>query len=113
MLAQASPESIDVALREARTHLQNARLAEAAFACQNLLGLVPDNVDALYTLAVSQRMQRQIPKALTTVEKLIAIDPSYGRGWQERGHCLRDSGRTEEAIAAYQRAVTHNGALVL
>ena len=112
MLAQASPESIDVALREARTHLQNARLAEAAFACQNLLGLVPDNVDALYTLAVSQRMQRQIPKALTTVEKLIAIDPSYGRGWQERGHCLRDSGRTEEAIAAYQRAVTHNGALV-
>ena len=112
MLAEASPESIDVALREARTHLQNARLAEAASACQNLLGLAPDNVDALYTLAVSQRMQRQIPKALDTLDQLIAIDPSYGRGWQERGHCLRDSGHSEEAIAAYQRAVTHNGALV-
>ena len=112
MLAEASSESIDVALREARSHLQNARLAEAASACHKLLGFAPDNIDALYTLGVSQRMQRQIPKALKTLDKLIAINPSYGRAWQERGHCLRDSGRSEDAIAAYQRAVTHNGALV-
>ena len=112
MLAEAVPETIDAALREARAHLQNARLADAALACQKLLGWAPDNVDALYTLAVSQRMQRTIPKALATLNQLISIDPSYGRAWQERGHCLRDSGRGEEAIAAYQRAVTHNGALV-
>ena len=112
MLAEASPETIDAALREARAHLQNARLAEAAVSCTQLLDIAPDNLDALYTLAVAQRMQRQIPKALATLDQLIAINPSFGRAWQERGHCLRDSGRTEEAIAAYQRAVTHNGALV-
>ena len=111
MLAEASPEDMDAALRDARTHLQNARLAEAVATCEQLLQLAPTNIDALYTLAVSQRMRRQIPVAMETLDQLIAIDPGYGRAWQERGHCLRDSGRSEEAIAAYQRAVTHNGAL--
>ena len=112
MLAEASPETIETALREARAHLQNARMLEAANSCAELLKIAPDNVDALYTLAVTQRMQRQIPLALATLDQLIAIDSSYGRAWQERGHCLRDSGRSEEAFAAYQRAVTHNGALI-
>lgn len=112
MLAEASPETIDAALREARAHLQNARLAEAAVSCTRLLAMAPENIDALYTLAVAQRMQRDIPTALATLDRLIALNPSYGRAWQERGHCLRDSGRSEDAIAAYQRAVTHNGALV-
>ena len=112
MLAEALPETIDVVLREARTHLQNARLADAAASCAQLLEIAPDNIDALYTLAVTQRMQKQIPAGLATLDQLISIDPSYGRAWQERGHCLRDSSRGEEAVAAYQRAVTHNGALV-
>lgn len=112
MLAEATPETIDASLHEARIHLQNARLTEAATACAKLLQMAPDNIDGLYTLAVTQRMQRQIPKALATLDHLITIDPSYGRAWQERGHCIRDSGRNEEAISAYQRAVTHNGALV-
>lgn len=112
MLAEALPDKIDAMLREARAHLQNARLAEAAASCSQLLEIAPDNIDTLYTLAVTQRMQRNIPSALATLDKLIAIDPGYGRAWQERGHCFRDTGRTEEAVAAYQRAVTHNGALV-
>ena len=112
MLAEASPETIDAMLREARAHLQNARLSDAEALCQRILQTAADNIDAIYTLAVSQRMQRQVPAALKTLDSLIAIDASYGRAWQERGHCFRDSGLHEQAIAAYQRAVTHNGALV-
>jgi tetratricopeptide (TPR) repeat protein len=112
MLAQASPEAIDASLGEARSHLKNARLADAHASCKRLLEMAPGNIDALYTLAVTQRMQRQIPMALETLDQLIALDPSYGRGWQERGHCFRDIGRKDDAIAAYQRAVTHNGALM-
>ncbi len=113
-LAEASQDTdtIDATLRDARTHLQNARLSEAAATCEQILETAPSNVDALYTLAVTQRMQQQIPNALQTLEQLILIDPGYGRAWQERGHCMRDSGRSEEAVAAYQRALTHNGALV-
>jgi tetratricopeptide (TPR) repeat protein len=112
MLAEVSPDTVDAMLRDARLHLQNARLDEAAASCAKILQLVPNNIDALYTLAVTQRMQREIPAALKTIDQLIAIDASYGRAWQERGHCLRDSRLSEEAIAAYQRAVAHNGALV-
>ncbi|WP_373475909.1 sulfotransferase [Sphingorhabdus sp.] len=112
MLAQASPEVIEASLGEARSHLKNARLADAHASCKRLLEMAPGNIDALYTLAVTQRMQRQIPMALETLDQLIALDPSYGRGWQERGHCFRDIGRKDDAIAAYQRAVTHNGALM-
>lgn len=86
MLAQASPEAIDASLGEARSHLKNARLADAHASCKRLLEIAPGNIDALYTLAVTQRMQRQIPMALETLDQLIALDPSYGRGWQERGH---------------------------
>ncbi|MDH4398893.1 tetratricopeptide repeat-containing sulfotransferase family protein [Sphingorhabdus sp.] len=112
MLAEASPETIEVMMREARAHLQNARLSDAEAVCQRILQTAADNIDAMYTLAVSQRMQRQVPAALKTLDSLIAIDASYGRAWQERGHCFRDRGLHEQAIAAYQRAVTHNGALV-
>ena len=112
MLAEASPETIDANLREARSHLQNARLAEAEALCVAILKMASDNIDALYTLAVTQRMQRHVPAALITLDRLIAVDSGYGRAWQERGHCFRDAGRIEDAVAAYQRAVTHNGALV-
>jgi tetratricopeptide (TPR) repeat protein len=111
MLAEASPEIIDGKLREARAHLQNARLADAAAICRTLLQAIPNNIDALYTLAVAQRMQRQMTAALSILDELNALDPSYGRAWQERGHCLRDLGKSDEAVAAYQKAVTHNGAL--
>jgi tetratricopeptide (TPR) repeat protein len=109
--AAASPETIDAAMREARAHIQNGRFPQAAALCDRALGDTPDNVDLLYTLAVAQRMDKQVAAALVTLERLIELNSSYGRGWQERGHCLRDLGRDEEALAAYQRAVTHNGAL--
>jgi tetratricopeptide (TPR) repeat protein len=109
--AAASPETIDVALREARAHLQNGRLSQAAAICERALGEASESIDLLYTLAVAQRMQQQLPGALATLDRLIELNPSYGRAWQERGHSLRDLGRDEEALAAYQRAVTHNGAL--
>jgi tetratricopeptide (TPR) repeat protein len=111
VLAAATPETVETALREARGLLQNARFAEAAAACEHLLDGAPDNIDALYTLAVAQRMAGQHPAALASLARLIELNPSYGRAWQERGHCLRDLGRGEEAFAAYQRAISHNGAL--
>ena len=111
MQAAATPEIIEAALREARLLLQNARFDEAATASEQLLARSPDNLDALYTLAVAQRYLRQPTAALASLARLIARDPSYGRGWQERAHCLRDLGQADEAAAAYQRAVSHNGAL--
>lgn len=107
-----APDRVETGLREARLALQAGKLADAAAICDDLLDTSPDAIEVLYTLAVAQRMQRSHPAALATLDRLIALNASYGRAWQERGHCLRDMGRSDEALAAYQRAVTHNGALV-
>lgn len=107
-----APEDIEKALRDARAALQAGRAADAAKICSDLLNDAPESIDALYTLAVAQRMQRNHTAALATLARLIELNPNYGRAWQERGHCLRDQGLAEEAVAAYQRAVGHNGALI-
>ena len=104
-------ESSEEGLNRARHLLQNGRFVDASATCRDILNQEPDHRDALYTLAVAERLSKDAPAALGTLEHLIGSNPSYGRAWQERGHCLRDLGRTEEAFAAYQSAITHNGAL--
>ena len=110
--AALAPEATDLALSEARSHLQAGRIADAAKTCEAIIAASPDTGEALYILAVAQRMQRRATAALATLARLIELDPGYGRAWQERGHCLRDLGEREQAAASYQRAVTHNGALM-
>lgn len=98
-------------VRSARALLQSGRIGEAEAACTNILQDFPDHGEALYTLAVAQRIGKNPLTALATIARLITLNPSYGRAWQERGHCLRDLARPEEAFSAYQSAITHNGAL--
>jgi len=104
-------ESSEDGLRRARRLLQNGRFGDAGAACREILDREADHREALYTLAVAQRFGKDAPAALLTLARLTGLAPSYGRAWQERGHCLRDLGLIEEAFAAYQSAVTHNGAL--
>jgi tetratricopeptide (TPR) repeat protein len=111
MQAATTADEIEAALKEARSLLQRARTIEAGAACRKILMQAPDNADALYTLAVTQRIEKNAQAALKTLDHLHKVAPSYGRGWQERGHCLRDLGQSEAACAAYQNAVSHNGAL--
>ena len=104
-------ESPEEGLRRARHLLQNGRFADAAAACRDILNQAADHHEALYTLAVAQRFGKDASAALLTLGRLTGLTPSYGRAWQERGHSLRDLGLVDEAFAAYQSAVTHNGAL--
>jgi tetratricopeptide (TPR) repeat protein len=111
MQLAAEVESPEEGLRRARQQMQNGLFSEASDICRKILDNEPDHRDALYTLAAAQRFAKDPVTALVTLARLIALAPSYGRAWQERGHCLRDLGRNEEAFAAYQAAITHNGAL--
>ncbi len=111
MQMTAQVESPEEGLVRARHLLKNGRFADAAETCRDVLDTQADHHDALYTLAVAQRFGKDAFAALATLDQLIALAPSYGRAWQERGHCLRDTGRAEDAFVAYQAAITHNGAL--
>ena len=106
------PTTSEKSLGRARSLLQNGQLPAAVQLCEEILGAEPDHRDALYTLAVARRFQRDFTGALALVDQLIVQDPSNGLAYQERGHCLRDKGDTGGALAAYQAAVSHNAALV-
>jgi tetratricopeptide (TPR) repeat protein len=105
------PGTSERMLGNARSLLQSGQFLESARLCVDLLGAEPENRDAIYTLAVTRRMQRQYDQALALVDSLIRLDPANGRAHQERGHCLRDMGNSAGALAAYQTAVIHNAAL--
>jgi len=95
-----------------RAAIQRGDFAQAISSCEAALVQSPADQDALYTLAVAQRLKRDRVAALATLKRLLDQYPDYGRGHQERGHCLRDAGDTSAALMAYNQAVTHNVALL-
>ena len=105
-----APDS-EAIIGKARSLLQSGQLADAARTCQKLLENEPKSGDALYILAVANRLQKKFNDALSVNREMIALDPSNGRAHQEMGHCLRDMGDSRSALAAYQEAVARNNAL--
>lgn len=86
-----------------------ARDAELASSlAEQALGEAPDDTEALYLAAVLQRLKGDLPGALSLLDRLLALKPDLGRAHQERGHCLRQAGNRDAAVAAYQRAVASN-----
>jgi len=102
---------IESEVLNARRLLQQQQFAAALSAAQSLLAEVPENRDVLYLVAASERYLGRIADALRTLAQLEQCHPTYGRLFQERGHCLRKVGQRDAAIEAYQRAVQLNAAL--
>lgn len=105
-------DTMDEQIESAKSALQRGNLPEAEKICAAIVEHNPEHRDALYLLSVIQRYSRQPLNSLTTLSKLIEVDPGYGRAFQERGHCLRALGRNEEALLAYQNAVAYNAGLL-
>ncbi|MFC0590657.1 sulfotransferase [Novosphingobium aquiterrae] len=96
----------------ARGDLQRGQMGDAENKCQEALDHVPTHREALYLLAVIQRISRRPLDSLANVTRLIEADPGNGRAYQERGHSLLALGRTEEALGAFQDAVAYNAGLL-
>jgi tetratricopeptide (TPR) repeat protein len=91
--------------------VQRQQFGEALQLAQALLAEVPENRDALYLTAVSQRYLGRIADALRTLQRFEAMHPDFGRLFQERGHCYRAVGEVQAAVASYRRAVELNPTL--
>jgi Tfp pilus assembly protein PilF len=48
----------------------------------------------------------QLDQAQTSLKRAVEIDPTYGEAWNNLGRVLEVQKRTEEAAAAYQRALS-------
>jgi predicted Zn-dependent protease len=109
--APAQPSPIELEVARIRELAKTQRFAEALAGAQALCTQAPDNRDALFLAAMSQRYLDQIPAALATLERLQQFHPRFSRLYQERGNCyvaLRDSQR---AIEAFLHGVNINPAL--
>jgi tetratricopeptide (TPR) repeat protein len=102
---------IEAEVGRARSLLEQRRFPQALAAAEELRAQVPENRDALYLTAVSQRYLGRLQDALATLRDFERLHPGYGRLYQERGHCHRTLGDAAAAIEAYRRAVALNPAL--
>ena len=102
---------IEAAVLAARQLLQQREFSKALAAAEALARKVPENRDVLYLIAVSQRYLARIEDALATLARIELLHPSYGRLFQERGHCYRALGNASAAIEAYRHAVALNASL--
>jgi tetratricopeptide (TPR) repeat protein len=91
-----------------RAQLRRREFAAAHEAARTLQGQHPGNRDVLYALAVSLRCLGRVGEALDALEELEHHHPTYGRLFEERGHCQLALNATDPAIAAFAKAVTLN-----
>ncbi len=101
----------------ARRLISHARFEEAAHILRKLLEVAGDTADdvvheARYTLAVAERYAGKLPRALATLDELIALNPDFARAYQERGHSLLTDNQLTPARESYEEAVERNPALI-
>ena len=105
--SNSSPNPDDL-LVQAKMALARGDAATAAALAARLVAERGDDPEVLYFAAVTARLRGDIAAAHRLLDQLLALQPELGRAWQERGHCHRQQGQRDEAIAAYERAVELN-----
>ncbi|MEL7043960.1 MAG: tetratricopeptide repeat protein, partial [Pseudomonadota bacterium] len=97
---------------QARALLERGRPDQARELLEEYLRESPEDGDALYTMAVSQRLMASHDEAEATLQQLLLIEPENGRALQEHAHLARDRGERDAAIDRYARALRANPALL-
>ncbi|MCW5652927.1 tetratricopeptide repeat protein [Hydrogenophaga sp.] len=59
------------------------------------------------SLALCQLHLEQPAPALASLDQALALDPTLGEAWSQRGGLLRDAGRFDEAARCFEQALTH------
>jgi hypothetical protein len=107
-MASALPANVSVgeALAKAREYHRDSRFAESRAICYHILDRDPANGEALHILAASAMHARLPLLAIEFLSKAVQFHPQSARYWSDLGTAWLAAGRTEEALAATQRAVT-------
>ncbi len=70
-----------------------------------LLAKGTDNALLRFGLANEYLKLGQLEQAIGHLRKALAHDPNYSAAWKRLGKALADTGRTEEACAAYESGI--------
>ena len=72
----------------------------------------PDNIESRLRLASAYLNRRDYARALEHAERAVALDPELGRAYETRGMALWRSGRSLEALSAFQSTLRFDPANV-
>ncbi len=64
-----------------------------------------DNALLRYSLGNEHFKAGDFPKAIEHLQRALEKDDGYSAAWKIYGKALADAGRTEEAIAAYEKGI--------
>lgn len=81
-----------------------AMQAEAESAYLSASQLAPDDPQHIYRAAIVAELQGETERALTALEAVLEMDPSYGPAWRRKGTWLLDLGRSAAAREAFEAA---------
>lgn len=99
-------------LEEAKKQLHQAQFQACDDITKKLLIQNPEDIDALYILAISLRQQKRYQDALNKLNKIHDLAPNYARAYQENGHLHLTQNKNVIAFSAYEKAVALNPALL-
>lgn len=109
---KAYPDFIEsrVALAALYDHIPNPTKAIAAH--QAVLALLPTQEDSLYGVAFWLLQDGKLHEAQPYVDRLLATSPSHVNGWIMAGSIAQQTDHIDQAIQAYQQAVSVKSELV-
>lgn len=99
-------------LEQAQQLLRQDKPEKAEEVVVEVLAAEPDNIEAQYTLAVTQRIRHQWTTALESIDKILEVKPNFGRAHQEAGYnqiALKDY---IKAGVAFEAAINSDPSLV-
>ena len=99
------------AVKNAKSLISKGNFSTAARALSALLERHPQDIEALYCLAVCQRKQSQHNEAFETLQRVFELQPENSPAHQERAYNFRALGQLPDAINAFEKAVELNPAL--
>ncbi len=108
----SSHQEIQARIQEAEACLKNQEAHRAEAILDELIANDAKAFRAHYYKAVCRRLHKDHGSALEHLHLALALQPDYGRAWQEIGHNHRDQDHTKESIEAYRRAVELNPGLL-
>ena len=97
--------SPDEALRAAIRRHSAGDLREAEAEYRRVLGVTPENVDALHFLGVLRHQQGSTDEGVDLVQRALTLAPEYVDAWSNLGNLFKESARLDGAEAAYRRAL--------
>jgi Flp pilus assembly protein TadD len=66
---------------------------------------ISHNADYFYRMARESAHAGDIQRALEYIDRALSLDPDFAAAWHEKGNCLEELGRCEEAVSNYDLAL--------